>query len=138
LVYITRRFHFSASHRVYNPEFADDKNYEIYGKCANPSGHGHNYIMDVTIAGDVDPQIGFVMDLTELKHLVEKRIIEKVDHHNLNTDVEFMKDIIPSTENIAIKFWEQIEPSINNSHRKLHSIRLQETVNNTVEYKGKQ
>ena len=137
MVYITRRFHFSASHRVFNPAFGDEKNYEVYGKCSNPSGHGHNYVVDVTVAGDVDPDIGFVMDLTELKHLVENQIIEKVDHHNMNTDVDFMKDVIPSTENIAIKFWEQIAPSINNNKRKLYSIRIQETVNNTVEYKGK-
>jgi 6-pyruvoyltetrahydropterin/6-carboxytetrahydropterin synthase len=135
---ITRKFHFSASHRVYNPALSDEENLKIYGKCSNPNGHGHNYIMEVTVKGDVDPQTGFVMDLTELKSLVENEIIEKVDHRNFNVDVDFMRGIMPTTENVAEKFWDLIEGRINNSHRKLYSIRLQETVNNSVEYKGKE
>jgi len=137
LIFITRKFHFSASHRVYNPGLSDEENYKIYGKCSNPSGHGHNYIMDVTVAGEIDRNTGFVMDLTELKRIVEKEIIEKVDHRNLNTDVDFMKDVLPSTENVAEKFWEQIELKINRTNRKLYSIKLQETINNSVEYRGK-
>jgi 6-pyruvoyltetrahydropterin/6-carboxytetrahydropterin synthase len=136
LIYITRKFHFSASHRVFNPELNDEENYRIYGKCSNPNGHGHNYVMEVTVAGEIDPAIGFVMDLTELKNLVEKEIINKVDHKNLNIDVPFMKDVLPSTENIAVTFWQQIESKINNSKRKLYSIRVEETVNNSVIYKG--
>ena len=137
MIFITRKFHFSASHRVYNPGLSDEENYKIYGKCSNPSGHGHNYIMDVTVAGEIDRNTGFVMDLTELKRIVEKEIIEKVDHRNLNTDVDFMKDVLPSTENVAEKFWEQIELKINRTNRKLYSIKLQETINNSVEYRGK-
>lgn len=136
MIYITRKFHFSASHRVFNPELNDEENYRIYGKCSNPNGHGHNYVMEVTVAGEIDPAIGFVMDLTELKNLVEKEIINKVDHKNLNIDVPFMKDVLPSTENIAVTFWQQIESKINNSKRKLYSIRVEETVNNSVIYKG--
>ena len=135
MIYITRKFHFSASHRVFNPKLSDEENYKTYGKCSYPSGHGHNYVMDVTVSGEVN-STGFVMDLTELKHIVEKEIIEKVDHRNFNIDVDFMKDVIPSTENVAIKFWKQIEGKINTKDRKLYSIRLRETVNNSVEYRG--
>lgn len=137
MIFINRKFHFSASHRVFNPSLSDEENYKIYGKCSNPNGHGHNYIMDITVAGEIDPAIGFVMDLTELKHLVEKEIIVKVDHKNLNIDVDFMKGVLPSAENIAVKFWEQVESKISNSKRKLFSIKIQETVNNSVEYRGK-
>jgi 6-pyruvoyltetrahydropterin/6-carboxytetrahydropterin synthase len=133
---ITRRFHFSASHRVYNPKLSDEENFKIYGKCSNPNGHGHNYIMDVTVSGSVDEKTGFVMDLSELKNLVQAEILEAVDHRNLNTDVDFMKDVMPTTENVARKFWKRIENKINNSERKLYSIKLQETVNNSVEYMG--
>jgi len=136
MVYITRRFNFSASHRVYNPGLSDEENYKIYGKCSNPNGHGHNYVMDVTVNGEVDDATGFVMDLTELKEVVQESIIKKVDHKNLNVDVDFMKNTLPSTENIVRKFWEQIESKINNSKRKLYSIKLQETLNNSVEYRG--
>lgn len=135
---ITRKFHFSASHRVFNPALSDEENKKIYGKCSNPNGHGHNYEMLVTVAGDTDPNTGFVMDLTELKRLVETEIIDKVDHRNLNVDVDFMIGVMPTTENVAQKFWEMIEGKINNSHRKLYSIRLQETVNNSVEYRGRE
>ncbi|MBE2219788.1 MAG: 6-carboxytetrahydropterin synthase [Ignavibacteria bacterium] len=136
MIYITRKFHFSASHRVYNPALSDEENLKKYGKCSNPNGHGHNYVMKVTVAGEVDPEIGYVMDLTELKVLVEKYLVDKVDHKNLNLDVDFMKGVLPSTENIALKFWEQIEPVINTDSRKLYSIRIQETINNSVEYRG--
>ncbi len=134
---ITRKFHFSASHRVYNPALSDEENFRIYGKCSNPNGHGHNYVMDITVAGEVNAETGFVMDLSEIKLLVEKEIIDKVDHKNLNVDVDFMNGILPSTENIAVKFWEQIESKINAPGRKLYSIMLQETINNSVTYLGK-
>ena len=136
MLYITRKFHFSASHRVYNPVLSDEENFKTYGKCSNPNGHGHNYEMDVTVAGEVDPAIGYVMDLTELKLLVEKIIIDKVDHKNLNLDVDFMSGVLPSTENIAFSFWSQLEGKINSPGRKLYSIKIRETVNNSVEYKG--
>lgn len=137
MLYITRKFHFSASHRVYNPTLSDEENFKRYGKCSNPNGHGHNYEMDITVAGEADPEIGYVMDLTELKLIVEKIIINKVDHKNLNLDVDFMKGILPSTENIAVAFWNQIESVINNANRKLYSVKIRETVNNSVEYRGK-
>ncbi len=92
--------------------------------------------MDITVAGKVDADIGYVMDLTELKNLVDKEIIDKVDHKNLNLDVDFMNGVIPSTENIAVTFWNQIETKINSANRKLYSIKLRETLNNSVEYMG--
>ena len=134
--YITRRFHFSSSHRVFNPALSNEENINLYGKCSNPNGHGHNYVMDITVAGEIDSETGFVMDLTELKKIVEEAIINKVDHKNLNVDVDFMSGVLPSTENIAVKFWQQIENKINNPNRKLYSVKLKETVNNSVEYKG--
>lgn len=137
MIYITRKFHFSASHRVYNPALSDEENLKKYGKCSNPNGHGHNYVMKVTVTGEVEPEIGYVMDLTELKILVEKYLVDKVDHKNLNLDVDFMKGVLPSMENIALKFWEQIEPVINTSSRRLYSIKIKETENNSVEYRGK-
>jgi 6-pyruvoyltetrahydropterin/6-carboxytetrahydropterin synthase len=136
ITYITRRFHFSASHRVYNPALSNEENFRLYGKCSNPGGHGHNYVMDITVAGEVDSKTGFVMDLTELKKIVEDAIITKVDHKNLNVDVDFMSGVLPSTENIAVKFWEQIEEKINGPKRNLSSVKIKETVNNSVEYKG--
>lgn len=136
MIYITRKFHFSAAHRVYNPALSDEENLKIYGKCSNPNGHGHNYEMNVTVAGIVDESIGYVMDLTELRRLVDAEIISKVDHKNINMDVDFMKGILPSTENLAMKFWQQIEGKINNDKRKLYSVQLRETDNNSVEYRG--
>ncbi len=138
MMLITRKFHFSASHRVFNPKLSDAENLKIYGKCSNPNGHGHNYIMEVSVSGDVDPETGFVMDLTELKSIVEKYIIEKVDHKNLNIDVDFLKGVLPSTENLAVKFWNEIENAVNTGKRKLHALRLEETVNNSVEYRGRE
>lgn len=136
MLYITRKFHFSASHRVYNPQLSDEENFKKYGKCSNPNGHGHNYEMDITVAGEIDPLIGYVMDLTELKELVENVIISKVDHKNLNLDVDFMNGVLPSTENIAVSIWNQLEKLINNNRRKLHSVKIRETINNSVEYRG--
>ena len=137
MVYITRRFHFSASHRMYKPELNDEENYKLYGKCSNPNGHGHNYILEVTVEGEADSEIGYVMDLKKLKEIVEDTLIEKVDHKNMNVDVEFMKDVIPTSENIVIKFWQKLTDKINNNNRRLYSLKLFETENNIVEYRGK-
>ncbi len=137
MVYITRKFHFSASHRMFKPELSDDENFTLYGKCSNPSGHGHNYILEVTVAGEPEQGTGYVMDLKKLKVIVDDALIEKVDHKNLNVDVDFLKNIIPTSENIVMKFWEQLESKINNNYRKLYSLKLFETENNVVEYKGK-
>ena len=137
MVFITRKFHFSAAHRMYKPELSDEENFKLYGKCSNPNWHGHNYVLEVSVAGEPEPEIGYVMDLKKLRDIVDDIIIEKVDHKNLNIDVEFMKGIIPTTENIVVQFWNQLENKINNYNRKLYSMKLSETGNNSVEYRGK-
>jgi len=135
MIYITRKLEFCASHRLYNPKFTDEKNEETFGLCNNPNGHGHNYVLEVTVCGEVDPETGMVLDLKALKHLITTEIIDKVDHKNLNVDVNFLEGIIPTAENIAIKFWEIIEPKIENGA--LHQIKLYESERNFVIYKGK-
>jgi 6-pyruvoyltetrahydropterin/6-carboxytetrahydropterin synthase len=137
MLFVTRKFHFSASHRLFKPGLSNEENERIYGKCSNPSGHGHNYTLEVTVAGEKDPEIGNVIDLKKLKDLVETDLIEIVDHKNLNVDVGFMADVIPTTENMVLHFWDQIENKINNKRRKLYSMKLSETENNLVEYRGK-
>jgi 6-pyruvoyltetrahydropterin/6-carboxytetrahydropterin synthase len=136
MVYLTRKFHFSASHRIYDPDLSDEENIRIYGKCSNPNGHGHNYVLEVTVAGEINKQTGYVMDIKDLKTIVNKELIEKVDHKNLNLDVDFMATIIPTAENIISQFWNVIAGKINSSNRKLYSLRLFETENNSVEYRG--
>jgi len=134
MIYITRKLEFCASHRLYNPEYSDEKNEEVFGLCNNPNGHGHNYVMEVTVCGDVDPETGMVLDLKALKKLVNEEIILKVDHKNLNVDVPFLKNIIPTAENLAIQFWETLESKIENGQ--LHEIKLYESERNFVIYRG--
>ncbi|HTX18392.1 MAG TPA: 6-carboxytetrahydropterin synthase [Bacteroidota bacterium] len=135
-MYVTRRSHFSAAHRLYNPQLSEKENLEIYDKCSNPNGHGHNYYLEVTVAGDPDPRTGYVIDLKKLKQVIEENFISKVDHKHLNLDVDFLKDVVPTAENIAIACWNQLAPKIKEG--RLHSIRLQESHNNSVEYKGQE
>src|SRR5512145_1545727 len=112
MVYITRKSHFSAAHRLYNPAWSDRKNNEVFGKCNNPNGHGHNYEVEVTVGGAPPSDTGMVMDLKKLADLVDQELIEKVDHKNLNVDVDFLRGMIPTAENIAIAFWRILEPKI--------------------------
>ena len=134
MIYITRKLEFCASHRLFNPEYSDEKNAEIFGLCSNPNGHGHNYVMEVTVRGEVHPETGMVLDLKTLKKLVNEEIILKVDHKNLNVDVPFLKDIIPTAENLAIHFWEVLESKLKNGQ--LHEIKLYESERNFVIYRG--
>jgi 6-pyruvoyltetrahydropterin/6-carboxytetrahydropterin synthase len=136
MIYITRKEHFNAAHRLYKAEWTDEKNLEVFGKCSNPNWHGHNYTLYITVKGNVDQETGFLMNLKELSEIINKCIIDKVDHKNLNLEVDFMKGINPSTENIAKAFWYQIEKAISEKGAMLHSIKLQETENNYVEYFG--
>ena len=133
-VYITRRETFAAAHRLFKPELSDEKNFKLFGKCSNPNWHGHNYTLEVVVAGEVDKDTGFVMDLQDLKEIVRSKIIEKVDHKNLNVDTMFMKGIIPTSENIVLAIWKELNENI--SKGKLHSVKLYETENNYFEYKG--
>ncbi|HCA79561.1 MAG TPA: 6-pyruvoyl tetrahydrobiopterin synthase [Bacteroidetes bacterium] len=134
MIYVTRRLTFSASHRLFNPSFSAAENERIFDKCSNVHGHGHNYVLEVTVAGEPNPETGYVIDLKKLKAIVMREIIEKVDHKHLNHDVEFLSGIIPTAENIARAFWKILEPQI--TEGKLHSVRLHETENNVVEVLG--
>lgn len=136
MIYITRREHFNAAHKVYNPEWSEEKNLEVFGKCANPNWHGHNYELFVTVKGKADPETSFVMDLKVLSELIKEKVIDKVDHKNFNLDVDFMKGIMPSTENIAVAFWKELEGEIKKYSCRLHCIKIVETENNYVEYFG--
>lgn len=135
-IYITRREVFSASHRLWNPDLSDEQNFELYDKCANPNGHGHNFILEITVAGTTAKETGYVLDFKKLKEIISKEIISKVDHKHLNYDVDFMKGCIPTAENIVKIFWKVLQPKIIGA--KLVAIKLQETENNAVEYRGEE
>ena len=134
LVYVTRTVRFNAAHRLHNPDKSDDWNRDTFGKCNNPNYHGHNYTLEVTVAGIPDEDTGYVIDLSELKHIVIERVVSKVDHSNLNLDVDFLKGTMPTTENIAIAIWQQIEGALPSGY--LYRVRLYETENNMAEYYG--
>ncbi len=137
MVYLRRKVEFSASHRLYNAALSDEENLAIYGRCANPSGHGHNYTLEVTIRGKMNPQTGMVIDLKELKQIIVEEIVDKVDHKNLNTDVDFLRDIIPTSENLVVSFWRILEKRLQGICE-LYEIRLWETENNVVFYRGEE
>jgi 6-pyruvoyltetrahydropterin/6-carboxytetrahydropterin synthase len=134
MIYVTRRVTFSASHRLFNPRLSEKENEELFDKCANRNGHGHNYVMEVTVVGEPQERTGYVVDLKRLKEILKSEIVDKVDHKHLNEDVDFMKGIIPTAENIAKVFWKILQPKIPDG--RLFSIRLRETENNVVEYRG--
>ena len=136
MIYLTRRERFNAAHRLFRSEWTDEKNNQVYGKCANPNWHGHNYILFVTVKGNIKPELGYVVDLKTLSKVIKVNIIEKLDHKNLNIEVDFLNGKIASTENIAMAIWEELEPKIRALNVELHSIRLEETENNFVEYFG--
>jgi len=136
MIYITRRERFSAAHKLSRDEWSEKKNNEIFGKCSNPNWHGHNYTLQVTVGGEVDPITGFVIDLSSLSDLIKEKVIKYLDHKNINKDVPFMQGIMTSTENIAIAIWEQLDEAVKNIGGQLHKIKLQETENNFVEYYG--
>lgn len=133
-VAVTRRVHFNAAHRLHNPSRSDAWNRETFGPCNNPNYHGHNYEMDVTVEGEIAPETGYVLDIAILKRLVEDRVIRHLDHQNLNLDVPWFRDRIPSAENIAVVCWEQLKPALP-AGLDLR-IRLWETPRNYVEYQG--
>src|SRR4051812_33888722 len=136
MIVITRRETFSAAHRLARKDWSDDKNLEVFGKCANPNWHGHNYILWVTVKGDVNPETGFVTNLSDVSNIVKQYILDKIDHKNLNEDVDFMKGKLSSTEMLAIAIWQQIEEPIRKLGSHLHCVKIQETEKNYVEYFG--
>ena len=136
MVYITRRERFNAAHRLFREDWSDEKNLKVFGKCSNPHWHGHNYELFVTVKGEVNPETGFVINLKDLSHLLQNKIIDKIDHRNINIEVDFMKGIISSNENLAIAIWNEIEADIKTLEAELESIKIYETENNFVEYRG--
>jgi 6-pyruvoyltetrahydropterin/6-carboxytetrahydropterin synthase len=135
-VRVIRRERFNAAHRLFNPNWTDEKNELVFGKCSNKNWHGHNYVLFVTVEGHVDDDTGYVIDLKILSDLIKEKIVNKMDHRNLNLEVDFMKDCITTAENIAIKIYEQLEEGIKSTGSHLYSVKLYETENNYVEYYG--
>jgi len=135
MVYLTRLEHFNAAHKLNNPAWNYEKNEEVFGKCANENWHGHNYDLLVTVKGEPDRGTGFVMDVKELGKIIREHIIEKIDHRNLNVDVDFMKGKMCSTENLALAIWQELKPNLP-AGVELHGIKLYETPRIFVEYFG--
>ncbi len=136
MIYITRRERFNAAHKLFREDWSTNKNKETFGKCANPNWHGHNYELFVTIKGEINPETGFVIDLKELKSIILEEVIDKLDHKNINLDVDFMKNKLASTEILAVAIWDQLYQPIAKHGAQLHAIKLYETENNFVEYFG--
>ena len=135
MIYITRKEHFNAAHKLFNPAWSEEQNNAIFGKCANKNWHGHNYELFVTVKGEINPDTGFVVNLKDLSTLIRTDVTEILDHKNLNLDVKGMP-IMPSTENVAIFIWNILAPKIKDMGATLHGIKLYETDSNYVEYFG--
>jgi 6-pyruvoyltetrahydropterin/6-carboxytetrahydropterin synthase len=135
MVYLTRKEHFNAAHRLYNPAWDNEKNTAVFGKCANPNFHGHNYNLFITVAGEPNPDTGFIMDAKYLGDVIKQFITEELDHKNLNIEVPWMQNILCSTENLAKAIWVRLLPHMP-SGIKLHCVKLVETENIYVEYFG--
>jgi 6-pyruvoyltetrahydropterin/6-carboxytetrahydropterin synthase len=136
MIYLTRRERFSAAHRMFRQDWSDEKNMEVFGKCSNPNWHGHNYILWVTVKGEPSDNNGFVMNANILKEIIVKKVITKLDHKNINTEVDFMRGKIATTENLAIAVWNELKTEIDQEGAHLHCIKIEETENNFVEYYG--
>lgn len=137
IAYITRRERFNAAHRLFREDFSDEKNMEVFGKCSNPLWHGHNYILFVTVKGPVDPETGFTMNLKVLSSIITEHVIDKLDHKNINLEVDFMKGKLVSTENLAIQIFDVLSKELKAFKGiSIHCVKIQETENNIVEYFG--
>jgi 6-pyruvoyltetrahydropterin/6-carboxytetrahydropterin synthase len=137
MMHITRRECFNAAHRLFREDWSDEKNLEVFGKCSNPNWHGHNYVLFITVKGEVSKETGFVINLKDLSQLIRSKIIDKIDHKNLNLEVDFMKGKIVSTENVAVAIWDELYDDVRTIGGLLHSVKVVETENNFVEYFGK-
>jgi len=133
-VTVVRHVQFNAAHRVHNPSLSDEENKTLFGKCNNPNWHGHNYTLDVFVTGPVDERTGYVIDLAQVKAIVQREVVDKADHRNFNLEVDFMRGVIPTTENIVVGMWRVLEPHI--SPGRLTKLVLGETPNNYVGYDG--
>ena len=139
-VYVSRKIEFNAAHRLFNPLCSERENFEIYGKCSNSNGHGHNYLLEITLSGIVDQKTGFLFDLKELKNILEEEIIGRFDHKHLNHDVPELQDCVPTTEVLAVLIWDileqRLQTTINNQELALHEVTIYETGKNSVRYLG--
>ncbi len=138
-VYVSRKIEFNAAHRLFNPHWSDNENVGIYGKCSNKYGHGHNYLVDITISGIVDRDTGFLFDLKELKSILEEEIINRFDHKHLNHDIPELQDCVPTTEVLAVLIWDILEQRLRNINQRelaLHEVKIYETGKNAVRYLG--
>jgi len=136
MVLITRKAEFSASHYCAHPEWTPERNEAVFGKASRPAGHGHNYVLEVTVAGDIDPVHGMIMDLKDLKQIIQNEVVEAYDHRFLNHEVPPFDKVIPTAENIAQDIWRRLEKPVNTGNRRLHGIRLYETPDLFVDYFG--
>jgi 6-pyruvoyltetrahydropterin/6-carboxytetrahydropterin synthase len=136
-VFLTRRERFSAAHRLFRSDWDDQQNLEVFGKCSNPNWHGHNYEMFITVKGEINPETGFLINIKVLSKIIKEYVVDKVDHKNMNTEVDFMSGKMASTEVLAVAVWEQLAKPLENLGITLHKIQINETENNFVEYYGK-
>ena len=136
MIYLTRRERFSAAHRMFRKEWSDEINLRVFGKCSNPNWHGHNYILWVTVKGEPSEEHGFIMNSNILKQIIIENIIDKIDHKNINLEVDFMKGKIATTENLTIAIWNELNPFIEKAGANLHCVKIDETENNSIEYYG--
>lgn len=136
MITVTRRERFNAAHRLFNKNWTDEKNESVFGKCSNKNWHGHNYILYVTVKGTIDQETGYLIDLKILSDILKQKVTSKLDHKNLNIEVDFLNDTITTAENIAVKIFEEIAPEIAKHNCQLHCVKLVETENNFVEYFG--
>jgi 6-pyruvoyltetrahydropterin/6-carboxytetrahydropterin synthase len=134
MIYLTRKCEFSASHYYHNPDWPDERNRQVFGKCANLNGHGHNYTLEVTVRGEIDPVTGFVVDLKELKDILNREVVDAMDHRHLNKEVPEFASKIPTTENIAIAIWQRLVEKLQVA--KLHRVRLYEMPDLFVDFYG--
>lgn len=133
---ITRELEFSAAHRLYLEEYSEEKNFEVFGKCANPYGHGHNYFLQVTVSGKPDPSNQMVIHFSRLNRILDEVVVEPLDHRHMNHDVEFLKGILPTSENIVVVLWERIAKALLGASFELHQLRLASSTRNWVDYFG--
>lgn len=136
MIYITRREQFSSAHKLSRDDWSSEKNLQTFGKCANPNWHGHNYQLFITVRGEQNRQTSFVANLTDVSNIIKEKVISKLDHKNINLDVDFMQGKLATTETLAVEIWKQIESPIRILGCELHAVKIQETENNYVEYFG--
>ncbi len=136
MIYITRRERFNAAHRLFRSDYTDEQNMEVFGKCSNPNWHGHNYEVFVTVKGNIDEENGFLVNLKTLSKIIKQHVINKVDHKNINLEVDFMQDKLASTENLAVGIWNELNQYIFELGAELHCVKVMESENNYVEYFG--